>query len=359
MNNKKIRPLAIVLPQFHPTPENDAWWGPGFTEWTNVTKARPQFNNHYQPHYPAHLGYYDMRLMETLEAQAQMAKEHGIYGFCYYHYWFNGKRMLHEPIDRILDQKKPEFPFMFCWANENWTRTWDGRSNEVLLQQNYSAADDLNHIQWLCKNVFSDKRYITIDNKPVFAIYRANLFPDMQATITLWKNEAKKLGFNGLYIIGVKTMGAFDDPAQMGFDAALDFQPDWSQLQKDNLWWRLKYKFNLAKKDNFIFDYKEVTEKMMARPKANYKNFPCVLPSWDNSPRKKAQAVIMTDSTPALFGNWLEHTVQHFEPYSPDENLLFINAWNEWAEGNHLEPDQKWGMGFLEQVKEKVKSFIL
>jgi hypothetical protein len=349
----KLRPLAVVLPQYHPVPENDLWWGKGFTEWTNVTKAKPLFRNHYQPHLPADLGFYDMRLAETRQQQAELAKQHGIEGFCYYHYWFNGKRMLHQPTDRMLALKEPNFPFMYCWANENWTKTWDGRSNEILLQQNYSEADDIQHITWLCQNVFSDSRYITVDQKPVIAIYRANLFPNIQKTLDIWRHTAHKLGYKGLYILGVKTMGAFENPHQAGFDAAIDFQPDWTYLQKNSWWWRQLFKYNLAKNKALIWPYAEVAQKMMNRPVVNYKNYPSIIPSWDNSPRKKSQPVILTNCNPADYGIWLDNILGNFNPYSADENFVFINAWNEWAEGNHLEPDQKWGLQYL-QITRKI-----
>jgi lipopolysaccharide biosynthesis protein len=352
---KKFRPLAIVLPQFHPTPENDEWWGKGFTEWTNVTKAKPSFKGHYQPHLPADLGFYDMRLAETRQQQANMAKDYGIEGFCYYHYWFNGKRVLHEPMDRILASKEPDFPFMLCWANENWTRSWDGRTSTVLLEQNYSKTDDLAHIEWLCQNVFNDPRYITIDNKPVISIYRANLFPNIAETLATWRTRAKELGFEGLYICGVKTMGSFNTPEEAGFDAAIDFQPDWSQFQKDSLWWKFKYRFNLAKNHLLKFDYKTITDKMMARPKPTYKEFPSIIPAWDNSARRKTGALVVNNSTPKLFGRWFDFIFNNFKPYSKEENLVFINAWNEWAEGNHLEPDQKWGLAYLEEAKKSIE----
>ncbi len=353
----KFRALAIVLPQFHPTPENDQWWGKGFTEWTNVTKAKPMFKGHYQPHLPADLGFYDMRLAETRQQQALLAQEHGISGFCYYHYWFNGKRVLHEPLDRLLALKKPDFPFMLCWANENWTKAWDGRSNEILLNQHYSDEDDLNHIKWLCENVFSDERYIKVDGKPAISIYRANLFPNINKTLETWRNYASKAGFTGLYILGVKTMGSFENPHEAGFDAAIDFQPDWTHLQKTSWWWRQKYKYNLAKNDPLMWKYSEVVKKMTARQNPDYKQFPSIIPSWDNSARKKSQPVILTEATPADYGSWLEYILRNFEPYSPEENFIFINAWNEWAEGNHLEPDQKWGLAYLQKTKELLEKY--
>lgn len=355
---KPIRTIAIHLPQFHPTPENDQWWGKGFTEWTNVTKARPVFSGHYQPHLPADLGFYDLRLAQSRLEQAQMAQEYGIDGFCYYHYWFNAKRILHEPLDRILALKEPDFPFMLCWANENWTRRWDGLDQEVLMQQNYADDDDIAHITWLCENVFSDKRYITVNGAPVFAVYKAHLFPDIKKTLKVWREVANKLGFEKIYLIGVQSSGSnYVNPEELGFDAAMEFQPDWTQLQKTDLWSRFKYKFGLNKGKPVVFDYENIVKKMLARPQPSYKQYPCITPSWDNSARKKHNAIILHNSTPKLYGNWLREILKRFKPFSVEENFLFINAWNEWAEGNHLEPDQKWGRGYLEETKKALDDF--
>ena len=198
MEPKKIRPIAIYLPQYHPVKENDEWWGKGFTEWTNVVKAKPLYDGHYQPHIPADLGFYDLRLEETRKAQAALAKEYGIHGFCYYHYWFNGKRILERPFQEVFDSGKPDFPFMLCWANENWTRVWDGSENEVLLKQNYNEEDDRAHIRSLIP-YFKDKRYIKVDGKPFFIIYKSSDLPDIERTINVWREEAKLEGLE-LYI---------------------------------------------------------------------------------------------------------------------------------------------------------------
>ena len=197
--SNKIKPIAIYLPQFHPIPENDEWWGKGFTEWTNVTKAQPRFEEHYQPHLPADMGFYDLRLDEARIAQEALAKAYGIYGFCYYHYWFNGKRMLHEPLDKKLKNPEENLPFMMCWANENWTRVWNGGERDVLLKQEYSFDDDYKHILHLIP-YFKDDRYIKVNDKPIFIIYRPKFFPDIGKTIEIWRAEAKKAGFPDLYI---------------------------------------------------------------------------------------------------------------------------------------------------------------
>jgi len=219
-----MRPIALYLPQFHPIPENDEWWGKGFTEWINVVKAKPSYKGHYQPHLPADLGFYDLRLEEVRQAQATMAKMHGIYGFCYYHYWFSSRRILERPFQEVFETRKPDFPFMLCWANENWTRTWDGLDDNILLKQNYSEEDDRLHIQSLIP-FFNDKRYIKIGGRPVFAIYRSSLIPDPKSTIKIWRDEALKHGLE-LYLCRFESFGEngknyVDD----GFDAGIDFQP--------------------------------------------------------------------------------------------------------------------------------------
>ncbi len=352
MSSSPIRTIAIHLPQFHPTPENDLWWGKGFTEWTNVTKAIPLFKGHYQPHLPSDLGYYDLRLAQSRAAQASLAQKYNIDGFCYYHYWFNGKRILNEPVDRILESKQPDFPFMLCWANENWTRRWDGLDQEVLMEQKYSNADDLEHIKWLCKSVFTDSRYITVENAPVFAIYKPLLFPDIKKTLKIWRAEAAKQGYDKIYLIGVQSSGSdYINPDDLGFDAAMEFQPDWTQLQKTDIWTRFKYKFGLNKGQPVVFDYKAIVDKMLNRQLPKYKQYPCITPSWDNSARKKHHAIILKNSTPKLYGYWFREILKKYKPFSKEENFLFINAWNEWAEGNHLEPDQKWNHGYLEETK--------
>ena len=228
----KRRLIAFYLPQFHPIPENDQWWGKGFTEWTNVTKARPLFPGHYQPHLPSDLGFYDLRLPEVREAQAAIARQHGIHGFCYYHYWFNGRRMLEQPFNDVLALGQPDFPFCLCWANENWTRNWDGGHREMLVPQSYSAADDHRHIDWLLR-AFEDPRYIQIDDRPLMVIYRPRQLPNIHQTLDIWREAAVKRGFKGLYICRVENFAdERGDPTRLGFDASIEFQPDGLALGK-------------------------------------------------------------------------------------------------------------------------------
>lgn len=347
-NHEKQFPMRIIafyLPQYHPIPENNLWWGEGFTEWTNVSKARPLFEGHYQPRIPSDLGFYDLRLSEVREAQADLAQRHGIYGFCYYHYWFGGKRLLNRPFDEVLSAGKPDFPFCLCWANERWTRAWDGRTGEILIDQDYSAEDDKRHIRWLSK-AFRDKRYIRVNGKPLFLVYRANQLPNSLVTTQIWREEARKLGIGDLYLCRVESFpDEHSDPSASGFDAAVEFQPDWqeagSQLRGSTY------------KNNAVFRYESIVERMLRKLPAEYKRFPCVSPGWDNSPRRKSGAHIFVDSTPDLYEKWLDSVIKDFKPFGPGEDFVFINAWNEWGEGNYLEPDAKFGRAYL-QATERV-----
>lgn len=360
---EQLRLIAFYLPQYHPIPENDAWWGKGFTEWTNVTKAKSLFPGHNQPHLPADLGFYDLRLPEARQAQADLAREYGIYGFCYYHYWFNGRRILEHPFKEVLESGKPDFPFCLCWANENWTRVWDGQDKQLLLEQKYSEEDDRLHIRSLV-DAFRDKRYIRIDGKPVFLVYRTTKMPNPLKTASIWREEARKLGIGEIFLCRVESFsGDFMnlDPAQIGFDAAVEFQPDGRYfgvpLYKNHLW-RLVRKFGLssmAYEHNNIVSYPELVENNITR-KNNppYDFFPCVTPQWDNSARRKTGATILKDSTPELYEKWLKFAIEKFRSSSPEKKLIFINAWNEWGEGNHLEPCQRWGLSYLEATRRAV-----
>jgi lipopolysaccharide biosynthesis protein len=227
-NNNDVKLITFYLPQYHPVQENNEWWGKGFTEWTNVTKAQPLFSGHYQPQLPADLGFYDLRLPEVRQAQADLAKEYGIHGFCYYHYWFNGRRILERPFNEVLASGKPDFPFCLCWANENWTRTWDGLEKKILLEQNYSEEDDRQHIRSLAR-AFQDERYIRVGNKPLFLVYKASRIPNPLKTTSIWREEAKKMGIEDLFLCKVESAhGEHGDPTKSGFDAAVEFQPDWT-----------------------------------------------------------------------------------------------------------------------------------
>ncbi len=356
--SEKIKPIAIHLPQFHPIPENDAWWGKGFTEWTNVTKTTPRFEGHYQPHLPADLGFYDLRLEEARLAQEALAKAYGIHGFCYYHYWFNGKKMLFEPLDRKLKNPKEDLPFMVCWANEDWTRAWEASENKVLLKQDYGFEDDVNHIKHLI-NYFKDSRYIRVDDKPVFIVYRPELFPDIKKTIEIWRDEAKKAGLSGLYLgYAQKSKLEF---LTSGFDFAFQFQPNFGNVPKpigNHTIKRIKRKVleKMGIQENqqsSVYDY-ESYAKLQNSEGFTAPIYPGITPMWDNSARKD-KAFVLHDSTPKKYENWLRFIKEKYPWNKVPENFVFINAWNEWAEGNHLEPCQKWGTSYLEVTKEVFK----
>lgn len=355
--NALLQVIAFYLPQFHPIPENNEWWGKGFTEWTNVAKAKPLFPGHYQPHLPADLGFYDLRLPETRQAQADLAREYGIYGFCYYHYWFNGKRLLERPFDEILASGKPDFPFCLCWANENWTRKWDSQEQNVLMEQVYSEEDDRLHMRWLAK-AFRDRRYIKVDGKPLFLVYRAMKIANPIKTAKVWREEARKLGIGEIFLCRVESFpDEHNDPSLMGFDAAVEFQPDWSHLRlplQTGRRWQLARELGLANQAygiNRIYDYSTIVEHMLAKPTPDYQQFPCVTPSWDNTARRKKDAIILQNSTPQSYEHWLKTIVDKTLSNKSAENLIFINAWNEWGEGNHLEPCQKWKHAYLEATR--------
>jgi lipopolysaccharide biosynthesis protein len=332
-----LRPLAFFLPQFHPTPENDAFWGPGFTEWTNVTRARPCFDGHYQPQLPAHLGFYDLRVPETREAQAALARSYGVHGFVYYHYWFSGRRLLERPVNDMLRLQAPDFPFCLCWANENWTRRWDGLEAEILVEQTYSAADDAAHIEWLA-HVFEDPRYIRVDGKPLFLVYRASRLPNSVATTDGWREGARRLGFGDLYLCRVESFPSEkSDPGALGFDASVEFQPDWEFLGMPR-----------CVAGHHVYDYADVVRRMLGKPPVAHRRFPGVTPSWDNTARRHTGGIILHDASPDVYEQWLAAVVDRFVPYSAEQNFVFISAWNEWGEGNHLEPCQRWGLDYLQ-----------
>lgn len=386
----KLRPIAIHLPQFHPIPENDEWWGKGFTEWTNVTKAKPLFEGHYQPQLPSDLGFYDLRLAESRLAQEKLAKEYGIYGFCYYHYWFNGKLLLEKPLEEKLKNSKEDLPFMLCWANENWTRVWDGGDQNILMQQDYGNTEDhIKHIQYLIP-FFKDKRYITINGKVIFSVYRTTNIPDFDTVALLWKKEALKHGVE-LYIARIESFG--EDKAEyttLNIDASIEFQPhsgiktisdiqsEKTKIEKQNFrslrdeisaktikqsfkHWQRKLVPNRntdSQPSGKIIDYEDFITADIEYHKTKqqtHKVYNCVCPGFDNSARKSKNYFILKNSTPTLFKKWLQEKVQLFTPYSEEENLFFINAWNEWAEGNYLEPSRKWGRAYLEVIKDIFK----
>lgn len=345
----------MYLPQFHPIPENDEWWGKGFTEWTNVVKAKPLMRGHYQPHIPTELGFYDLRVPETRIAQAELAREYGIHGFCYYHYWFDGKLLLERPLREVLESGKPDFPFCMCWANENWTRAWDGGEREILVNQRYSEEDDIAHIRWLLPYM-KDPRYIKVGGKPLFLFFRASKIDRLREMAKIWKEEAVRAGLPGLYLVRFESHAEEGDLSSEGMDATAEFQPREANVGPVSpVWLKGRYR-KLAPKAyrrNRIRDYRRMVWGALERPVASYKRYPCITPSWDNTSRRapRLPSHVWVGSTPDVYEYWLRESLARFKPYSPEEDFVFINAWNEWAEGNHLEPDQKWGRGYLEATR--------
>ncbi len=353
--NKRV--IAIHLPQFYPFPENDEWWGKGFTEWRNVAKAKPRFWKHYQPHIPADLGFYDLRLKEARIAQQELAKQYGIYGFCYYHYWFNGKLIMEKPVEAMLDDPDETFPFMLCWANENWSRNWSGGFNKTLIEQHYSEEDDIAHFYYLLP-YFKDPRYIKVNGKPVFCVYKAHLFHDFEKTAKIWQREAAKVGIE-LYIChfeaGESRNKKYMTPT---VNAAVEFQPMYLGKfgRYSNLLYNISRKYLHKELFNKIVNYKKYVDYQCRQINTiDYKRYPSLCPSWDNSPRRvNGHFFAFTHNTPSAFKKWFEHVYTSFQPFSDEENFIFINAWNEWAEGNHLEPDLKNGTGFLQAIKDVI-----
>jgi glycosyltransferase involved in cell wall biosynthesis len=342
-----VRVLAFYLPQFHPIPENDEWWGPGFTEWRNVARADPLFEGHYQPHVPADLGFYDLRLAETRIQQAELARAHGIHGFVWYHYWFQGRRLLGRPFDEVLRSGEPDFPFALCWANDPWSRRWDGREDELLMAQTYSADDDLAHMRWLMP-ALSDPRAIRVDGRPMFLVYRGNHIPDPARTTDIWRTEALRAGLPGLHLVAIETGWDLGwDATRVGFDAKVLFQPQFGWLMTSHSVRDALIEFP-EYPELQVYDYDLVRRAAERMEPVPYTRYETVVPGWDNTPRRGDRAVILLGANPASYEEWLGGAVERARNLPADRRLVFINAWNEWAEGCHLEPDRRYGYAYLE-----------
>ena len=336
-----VRSIAFYLPQFHPIPENDLWWGKGFTEWTNVTKAQPLFEGHYQPHLPTDMGFYDLRVAEVREAQAELAKQYGIYGFCYYYYWFAGKRLLHRPLDEILASKKPDFPFCICWANENWTRRWDGAEHDILIAQEHSLENNQAFAESLI-DILLDERYIRINGAPFIIIYRCEILPDPVSTTQQWREVFRKKGVGEVHLCAALTFG-MQDPTSFGFDSGVQFPPHGVVARELS-----PSQVNAQDFSGKIYDYREVVMNALSQKQPNFKQFLSAMTSWDNTARKKKAGNVFINSAPELYEIWLGYIIEKTKQmHSGDEQLVFVNAWNEWAEGAHLEPDSKYGHSYL------------
>jgi len=349
-----IKPIALYLPQFHQIPENDEWWGKGFTEWTNVKKAVPLFDGHYQPHVPhKDIGYYDLSDVNVMRKQAKMARKYGIYGFCFYYYHFvDGKRLLEKPINNWLKTKDIDFPFCFAWANENWTRNWDGGNKEVIMPQDYS---DQNMIKMLndMMEAFKDERYIKIDGRPVLLVYRAEIIPEIKRITNEWRDVARNNGFDDLYLISMQNFEE-KNPIKMGFDAAVEFAPQTALKVKRDVRIVEKVKFDEMMDYKIYFNSMErVIDNMSYRCRVSYPRIKCVCPSWDNSPRRGVNGSgIFLDASVDRFKEFIKKSVKESVANDlPASGLLFVNAWNEWGEGAHLEPDEKYGYEWLKAVK--------
>ena len=339
----KAKIIAFYLPQFHPIPENNKWWGDGFTEWANVAKAVPQYVGHYQPHLPGELGFYDLRLPEVQRRQVELAKQYGIFGFCFYYYWFNGKRLLERPLDQFISNHEIDFPFCLCWANENWTRRWDGQESEILIGQDHSVESDIAFIKDV-EPYLRHKNYIKVDGRPILIVYRPQIMPDPSGTAKRWKEYCREQGLGDIYLIAAQTFG-LSDPRQVGFDAAIEFPPHGIVIPEVTNQVEVLNPGYAGK----IYNYQHVVAYMMQKKAPDYRLFRTVMTSWDNTARRQNHAHIFINSDPSTYQSWLSYDLEYTERNLPEgERFVFVNAWNEWAEGTHLEPDRKYGYAYLQ-----------
>ena len=339
-----LRLIAFYLTQFHPIPENDHWWGKGFTEWTNVTKAQPLFQGHYQPHLPADFGFYDLRVKETRIDQIKVAKEYGIDGFCYHYYWFSGKRILNRPLDEMFEDTDSDMPFCLCWANENWSRRWDAAEHEVLLAQKYLPDDDLNFIKSLVPYL-QDSRYIHVDGRPLIIVYRPQHLPNASKSAQIWRDYCREIGIGEIHLCSALTHGN-SDYKEFCFDSGVEFPPHNVAPRRAND----QLQFQSASQ-SFVCEFEDVATSYLNRI---YEGsvFKTVFPSWDNTSRRKDRAFVVLNGTPDNYEYWLSATLaQARQRNNLSTQIVFINAWNEWAEGCHLEPDQRFGLRYLEATK--------
>ena len=354
-----IRPIAFYLPQFHQIPENDEWWGKGFTEWTNVRKARPLFNGHYQPHVPhPDIGYYDLSDVNVMKKQAAIAKKYGIYGFCFYYYYFkNGKRLLETPIDNWLAHPEIDLPFCFCWANENWTRAWDGGDREVLMPQDY-GLDNMERMVRGMIPAFKDERYIKVDGKPMLLVYRPEIIPEIRAAVESWRRIARENGIPDVYVVMVQNFSS-ESPHVFGMDAAVEFAcihaTQYIHADERSSFTGKFKRSNLSARYRYIRKYHR-----MLLPDKEYPRYKCVCPNWDNTSRCGKNANYIIDGFPDKFRLFLDEafSLTLSDARLAKNGFVFINAWNEWGEGAHLEPDEKYGYANLEQVAAAVGRFL-
>ena len=366
-----MKTIAFYLPQFHRTPENDKWWGEGFTEWTNMKKAKPLYKGHYQPRVPLNNNYYDLSDVENIRWQAKIAKENGIYGFCFYHYWFNGKLLLEKPIHLFRDNKDIDLNYCLCWANENWTNGWVSDKNNILIDHDFNNREDWKkHIDYFIK-FFKDDRYIKIDNKPVLIIYYPNIIgqvlPEM---LEFWKKEVQKSGFDGITFVFQHHYFYYDKSTDKSlFDYGIEFQPAFSRVSKYNekissknlkikistfLQKRLHIYIHLKKKKLVKYDYDAIWQEILDIKPEEYM-FPGAFVDWDNTPRKGLRGSVIEGASPEKFKEYFRRLVVKAKKiYKKD--FIFIFAWNEWAEGGYLEPDERYGFRYLNAIRDVLNS---
>ena len=376
----KPRIIGLYLPQYHPIPENDEWWGKGFTEWTNVAKAKPLFRGHYQPRIPADLGFYDLRLPEVREQQAELAREAGLEGFCYYHYWFgNGRQLLERPFNEVLASGKPDFPFCLCWANHDWTnKTWQKGNNfrrdSMIMKMEYSKEDYVRHFNYVLP-AFRDPRYITVDGKPLFAVWAPHHIPDAREFIDLWQQLARENGLPGIHFVGHTDNAGKGLPGQaadyysadkakeyyqavldLGFDAVMSsgYRRAVALLQgKTRMMWRMLSGKTFAPTYSKM-DYSRLMANYYVPEDAGENIYPTLLPQWDRTPRAGKNSEIVVDSTPDRFQETVETAIELIRQKEPEHQLLFLKAWNEWGEGDYVEPDLKFGHGYIQAIRQAI-----
>lgn len=343
----RCRVLAFYLPQYHAIRENDTWWGPGFTEWTNVARARPNFEQHHQPNIPRDLGFYDLTNLQVMRSQAELARLYGISGFCFYHYWFSGRRVLEYPVNSFL-KSDIDLSFCLCWANENWTRTWDGDDKHILLEQCYAPGDDERFFGSI-KEALHDPRYVRIDGLPLLIVYRAKQIPSPQKTFATWRRLAKSSGLPGLHIAAVDFYD-ISHPDEVGADSLVEFPPHKfnGPLNRPE---RMPQLINPTFRGHLV-DYRKVILQSLDKAPPRFTYFRGIIPDWDNTPRRQDTPTTMLHASPKLFGEWLSYLRAYTRQYAArsDEAIIFINAWNEWGEGAYLEPDVRYGLQRLEKV---------
>jgi lipopolysaccharide biosynthesis protein len=340
--------IAFYLPQFHRIPENDAWWGEGYTEWVDVRRAVPRFEGHLQPRLPTELGFYDLTDTAVQEKQSEIAQRHGIFGFCYYYFWFGGRQLLQKPLQNMLANPQVRIPFCLCFANESWTRIWEGR-DEILIKQEHNAQDDRAFFRNLVPYM-SDPRYIRIGGKPLLLVYQTKLFGNAERTADIWRDEARKHGIGEIYLCRCESYFDFTPPSAVGFDASYEFPPHGIELAQTTVRGRA------AGFDGGVFEYASCIPKTV--PWRPYKRFRGVMTGFDNSPKMRKGSWVFVNSSPALYLEWLIDVLKNtVETHPSEEQLVFVNAWNEWGEGAILEPCSRFGDRYLKATKVAVKMF--